>query len=158
MELDKKRKKQIILLQQNLGSIRKIAGWTTEQLGEKIGVTKQTISNLENNKTPMSLTQYIAFRSVFELEIESNKENTILPQIINILIDNAEELNENNYNQVKNSVEIVSAAASGTKNSINLDLLFKSLLSPECVTLLATLIVQSGAISKASIWLKKIMK
>ena len=50
------RNKQIRRLQQNLSSIRKIAGWTAEILGEKIGVTKQTISNIENNK-PASAKQ-----------------------------------------------------------------------------------------------------
>ena len=69
------RQKQINRLQENLSSIRKIAGWTAEVLGNKIGVTKQTISNLENNKTPMNFTQYIAIRSVLDAEIEQNKEN-----------------------------------------------------------------------------------
>ena len=64
------RQKQINRLQENLSSIRKIAGWTAEVLGNKIGVTKQTISNLENNKTPMNFTQYIAIRSVLDAEIE----------------------------------------------------------------------------------------
>ncbi len=47
------RRKQIKRLQDNLSSIRKIAGWSAEVFGEKLGVTKQTISNLENQKTPM---------------------------------------------------------------------------------------------------------
>ena len=42
------RQKQINRLQKNLSSIRKIAGWTAEVLGNKIGVTKQTISNLDS--------------------------------------------------------------------------------------------------------------
>ena len=42
-------KNEIIKLQTHLLSIRKIAGWTAQELGQKIGVTKQTISNLENN-------------------------------------------------------------------------------------------------------------
>ena len=69
------RQKQINRLQKNLSSIRKIAGWTAEVLGNKIGVTKQTISNLENKKTPMNFTQYIAIRSGLDAEIEQNKEN-----------------------------------------------------------------------------------
>lgn len=42
-------KNEIIKLQTHLLSIRKIASWTAQELGQKIGVTKQTISNLENN-------------------------------------------------------------------------------------------------------------
>ena len=76
------RQKQINRLQENLSSIRKIAGWTAEVLGNKIGVTKQTISNLENKKTPMNFTQYIAIRSVLDAEIEQNKENKVLIAIL----------------------------------------------------------------------------
>lgn len=84
------RQKQINRLQKNLSSIRKIAGWTAEVLGNKIGVTKQTISNLENKKTPMNFTQYIAIRSVLDAEIEQNKENKVLPQVIAILLDSGD--------------------------------------------------------------------
>lgn len=74
------RQLQINRLQQNLSSIRKIAGWSAETLGNKIGVTKQTISNLENKKTPMTFTQYIAIRAVLDAEIETNKDNEALPR------------------------------------------------------------------------------
>ena len=37
-------------LQQNLLLIRRCVGWTAIELGEKIGVTRQTINNLEANK------------------------------------------------------------------------------------------------------------
>ena len=65
-------------LQVNLSSIRKIAGWTAQDLGKKIGVTKQTISNLENQKTEMTVTQYIAIRTVLDYEIENNKDKSDL--------------------------------------------------------------------------------
>ena len=105
--------KQINRLQENLSSIRKIAGWTAEVLGNKIGVTKQTISNLENKKTPMNFTQYIAIRSVLDAEIEQNKENKVLPQVIAILLDSGDELDNDEYEEIQKSVETVSAVASG---------------------------------------------
>ena len=107
------RQKQINRLQENLSSIRKIAGWTAEVLGNKIGVTKQTISNLENKKTPMNFTQYIAIRSVLDAEIEQNKENKVLPQVIAILLDSDNELDDDEYEEIQKSVETVSAVASG---------------------------------------------
>lgn len=107
------RQKQINRLQENLSSIRKIAGWTAEVLGNKIGVTKQTISNLENKKTPMNFTQYIAIRSVLDAEIEQNKENKVLPQVIAILLDSGDELDNDEYEEIQKSVETVSAVASG---------------------------------------------
>lgn len=67
-------------------SIRKIAGWTAEELGDRVGITKQTISNLENRKVNLTQTQYIAIRSVLNYEIQTNKEDTVLPQVLSILL------------------------------------------------------------------------
>ena len=59
----------ITKLQNNLLLIRNAGGWTAEVFGDMIGVTKQTISNLENKKTEMTKTQYIAIRAVLDYEI-----------------------------------------------------------------------------------------
>ena len=142
------RQKQINRLQENLSSIRKIAGWTAEVLGNKIGVTKQTISNLENKKTPMNFTQYIAIRSVLDAEIEQNKENKVLPQVIAILLDSDNELDNDGYEEIQKSVETVSAVASGgIKGAALLSAL--TALSPVVIGLLSSV--------KISDW-KKLLK
>lgn len=142
------RQKQINRLQKNLSSIRKIAGWTAEVLGNKIGVTKQTISNLENKKTPMNFTQYIAIRSVLDAEIEQNKENKVLPQVIAILLDSGDELDNDEYEEIQKSVETVSAVASGgIKGAALLSAL--TALSPVVIGLLSSV--------KISDW-KKLLK
>jgi transcriptional regulator with XRE-family HTH domain len=103
------REPKIARLQHNLSAIRKIAGWTAEQLGDKIGVSKQTISNLENIKSPMNLTQYIAIRAVIDYEIASSPENEVLPQVVAILLDS----DNDEYEKVKEPVKIVAASAAG---------------------------------------------
>lgn len=170
MDEKQKKQKQVQLLQQNLCSIRKIAGWTAEQLGEKIGVTKQTISNLENSKTQMNLTQYIAIRSILDYEIESNPDNIVLSQVINILVDKGAELEEENYSEIKETVDTVAASASDGKTGAPLAKIFTSLLTtPKGISALATLGIMLGqseilakiagatATGTAS-WLKKILK
>lgn len=79
--------REIEKLQNNLQAIRRIAGWTTADLGDQIGVTKQTISNLENRKTKMTKTQYIALRSVIDYEIATNTNNATLGQVVNVLLN-----------------------------------------------------------------------
>lgn len=161
-----KKQKQIQLLQQNLCSIRKIAGWTAEQFGEKIGVTKQTISNLENSKTPMNLTQYIAIRSILDYEIESNRDNTVLPQVIDILVDKGAELEEENYSEIKERVDTVAASASIGKTGAPLLKIFTSLLTTSsaigALVALGVIFDQPEIMSKAATgtanWLKKILK
>lgn len=76
---------QIQIMQDNLCDLRKIAGWTAETLAGKLGITKQTISNLENQKVKLSRIQYIAIRSVFECEIASNSNNTTLRKVMGVL-------------------------------------------------------------------------
>ena len=57
MAIKNDKEHQIELLQTNLQTIRKIAGWTIEDFGDRLGVSKQTISNLENAKTQMKFWQ-----------------------------------------------------------------------------------------------------
>jgi len=122
------RSRQIKRLQQNLSSIRKIAGWTAEVLGEKIGVTKQTISNLENNKSTMNFSQYIAIRSVLDAEIANNTENELLPKVVAILLDSEDELDEDDYSKVQDVVETVAATAAGGTPTAKLDSVFDILI------------------------------
>ncbi len=84
--MDKADEKRIELFQKNLGTIRKVAGWTTERFGEEIGVTRQTISNLEKGRTPMTKTQYLACRAVLTYEI-AESENQGLARVIRTLVD-----------------------------------------------------------------------
>lgn len=80
-----KMKTEIQIMQDNLCELRKISGWTAENLAKKLGVTKQTISNLENQKVKLSRVQYIAIRSVFECEVAMNKNNTTLRKVMGVL-------------------------------------------------------------------------
>lgn len=61
------------ILQDNLKSIREILNWTSADLGDLIGVTKQTISNLETKNSKLTKLHYIAIRTVVDFEIEQLK-------------------------------------------------------------------------------------
>lgn len=145
---------QIKKLQQNLSSIRKIAGWTAEMLGDKIGVTKQTISNLENHKTPMNFTQYIAIRSVLDYEIENNKENEVLHKVVMLLLESDDELDEDDYSKVSEVVGTVAATAVGGTPMAKLDEVFEILINslPFVVPIIGAIIGSSTS------WLKKLLK
>lgn len=123
------RSREIQRLQQNLSPIRKIAGWNAETLGNKIGVTKQTISNLENRKTTMSFAQYIALRSVLDVEIASNNENDVLPKVVALLLDCDDELDDDNYSKVQEVAGTVAATAADGASSSRLNDVFALLLT-----------------------------
>jgi len=124
--------RQIKRLQDNLQAIRKIAGWTAEELGKRVGVTKQTISNIENRKVKMTQTQYIAIRSVLDYEIKMNPENVVLPQVIAILLDSTdnENIDDEKEKQIKVAVETIAAAAAGGITGIQLATVSKAVLGP----------------------------
>lgn len=149
------REQQILLLQDNLSSIRKIAGWSTETLAEKIGVTKQTISNLERKKTPMNFTQYIAIRSILDYEIEENPTNEVLGKTISILLDNGYRFSKEEYSKIKEAIDTVAASAFGGTTAIPLTTAFTGLVLPLLGDNLAKKVL-GQAITKSSSWLKKI--
>ena len=86
---------EIERLQGNLLLIRRAAGWTAEEFGEKIGVTRQTINNLEAKRNKLNKTQYIAMRAVIEAEMANAPEETeMLDCILEVFVDNPENYNE----------------------------------------------------------------
>lgn len=155
--MDIKQQKQIDRLQDNLSSIRKIAGWTAEQLGEKIGVTKQTISNLENKKSPMNLTQYIAIRAVIDYEIANKPENTVLPEVVSILLDK-DDLDEQKYKDIKNAVSVAAVSAAGGISGTTLASILSGLLSPLGVVIPIIPVIAGIAGAGAAKWLTNIIK
>lgn len=104
-------RKEIERLQNNLATIRRLAGWTAEQLGEYIGVTKQTVSNLETYKTKMTLTQYIAIRSVLDCEVE-DKKNETLKNVIKLLVDTPDEITDEEYEKAQDVSKVISSSVS----------------------------------------------
>ena len=69
---------KILRLQKNLPIIRNLAWWTAEDLGGRIGVTRQTITNMEKSATlAMTKTQYIAIRAVLDYQIEESNNSAL---------------------------------------------------------------------------------
>lgn len=88
--------------QENLGALRKVAGWTTQQLANELGVARQTISNLETGRSPMTKLQYLALRTVFSAEI-AECGNRELAKIIKTLVDDPIELRIKELGTVDNT-------------------------------------------------------
>lgn len=63
---------EIEKLQNNMAIIRKAAGWTCEKFGSFLGLTKQSICNLEHKTVRMTKAQYIAIRTILDYEMKSN--------------------------------------------------------------------------------------
>lgn len=105
---------EIQIMQDNLCDLRKIAGWTAETLAGKLGITKQTISNLENQKVKLSRIQYIAIRAIFECEVAANSKNTTLRKVMNVLFSAMPPTYSTRKDEVRTAmISIASIAAAG---------------------------------------------
>lgn len=80
------RERMIAIMQNSLRQIRQLCGWSAKDLGEYMGVTRQTINNIETKKTAMSTTQYVALCAVLDKRAE--KEPHIMRAAVAILEGN----------------------------------------------------------------------
>ena len=110
---------EIYKLQHNLPSLRRLAGWTAEDLAKKVGVTKQTISNLETGRTSMNKMQYIALRSILDYEARANQN---LAKAIPLVLDDREATTDE-HKANEDLVKTVAAATSAGVASAALSML-----------------------------------
>lgn len=68
-------KQMVRKMQDNFIPIRKIMGWRQQDLADKLGVSKQTINNIENNRQELNKAQYIAIRMIIWCEIDERSED-----------------------------------------------------------------------------------
>ena len=107
---------KLVRMKKHLSVIRRVAGWTAEEMGEHIGVKRQTISSLEKNPNyPMTKTQYIAIRAVLYYKMEK-EQNQTLRDLVDILIVK-DDLSEEELEEVDKAVEKVSQKNGRAVNS-----------------------------------------
>ena len=146
-------KEEINRLQDNLQTIRLAGGWSTAAFADLLGVSKQTVCNLESQgaqKTMMNKLQYIGIRSILDYEIEHHPENKVLSYTVHTLL-NKENPTEEDRKKVKQAV----AYASGAK-ATGLD---ATMIAAGLATIIGTAALSNPAIIAAtSKWLSDLMK
>lgn len=91
--------------------VRKSVGWSAEEFGEKIGVTRQTISNLETKKIKISKTTYIAMRFVLDEEMEDHPDETeMLKVVLDSFVDNPEKYSDEQREEIRKKTDLLSSA------------------------------------------------
>lgn len=83
------REKMITTMQTSLKQIRQVLGFGVQEFSELIGLSRQTINNLETQKNKMSSTQYIAICAVIDYYIKNKPE--LLKVILSILSSNKDD-------------------------------------------------------------------
>ena len=112
---------EIQRMQDNLLLIRRTVGWTAEEFGEQIGVTRQTINNIESGRNKLTKTQYIAMRSVLDVEIAKHPEETeMLRTLLDMLVDHPENYSKKDYDYLLEKANMMSPSIlAGTSTRAN---------------------------------------
>ena len=96
--------------QNNLQLIRKASGLSAEELGRRVGVSRQTINNLESNrggKFKLTRPMYIALRSILDEDIKRHENETkMLQAVLKVFVDSAEKYTNEQRESLKKSVEM----------------------------------------------------
>lgn len=90
--------KEVSIMQNYLSELRKIAGWSLNELSQKMGLTRQAVYTLENRQTKMNQLHFLALIYLFKTECE-NTHNIFLENIINILFNDTDSLVTNLKNK-----------------------------------------------------------
>ena len=142
---------RIKLLQDNLRTIRLLCGWTLDDFGRQLGVTKQTISRLENDKVEMNRAMYIAIRAILEKRCSEEKSlgvnYNILVNTLPLLLreGEGEKLSDLEYKGIKRKFETMAAAYFGKakKSSISYSI-------SEAIAAIPTIGAVGGAVAGAA--------
>lgn len=99
-------------LKENLPEIRKIAGWTGVELGNMLGLSRQAVNMLEKRTSNLTLAQYIAIRHLLDAWMKIHSENTVLPRITTLLLDDMR-IFGHEYIKLQEVARTIAATASG---------------------------------------------
>lgn len=107
----------ITSMQSSLKIIRQVCGWSAQKLGEYMGVTRQTINNIENQKTSMSATQYVALCAVLDKKVKGQPH--LMQALVAVLSGNAQynKLETNQFCNNDDGVNLVDSPFSNIDNN-----------------------------------------
>ena len=94
------RQRMVDAMQASLKQIRQVLGFGVQEFGDLIGLTRQTMNNLETQKNKMSSVQYIAVCAVIDNYVKDKPE--LLPILSTILCSNEDESSSNVFETIEN--------------------------------------------------------
>ena len=155
---------EIERLQDNLLLIRRTVGWTAEEFGDRIGVTRQTINNLEAKRNKLTKTQYIAIRAILDAEMVQSPEDTeMLRCLLDVFIDNPDKYDKKDRKELLEKANMLTPsilAGTTTRKAVSKELV--GIAGTMGIVSLAALsaipIVGAGVAVGTSAWLAKALK
>ena len=146
---------EIRRMQENLLLIRRAIGWTAEDLGKQIGVTRQTINNIEKGRNRLTKTQYIAIRSVIDEEIKKHMDETEMVRVLlDVFVDHPEKYSKEDSEKLLTQANMIAPsilAGTATRKDVS-----KEWIKSVNLIGITTVAIVAGTLSKT--WITKICK
>lgn len=156
---------EIVRLQKNLLLIRRAVGWSAGQFGNQIGVTRQTINNIENGRNKLTKTQYIAMRSVLDAEIVKYPEETkMLKILLEVTVDHPENYSESYKKELIERANLICPAinaGTATREEVSNEWIKYATQGAMAVGLIAGGIIgflEQSSTNTISSWLQRVIK
>lgn len=151
---------ELTRMQDNLLLIRRAVGWTADEFGEKIGVTRQTINNIENKRNRLTKTVYIAMRSVLDAEIiQSPEEDTeMLRLLLDVLVDHPDNYSDTDKSEIIAKANLMTPsimAGTASRNAVSNEVIRSIGRSIGFGVMSAIPVVGAMAGHAVSVWLQK---
>ena len=81
--------------------VRRILGWSAVTLGDKLGISRQSINKIESGKSGLSRTEYLLLRRVLDDEMAATQdEQSMLPIVLEVLVDHPENYTEEERDEI----------------------------------------------------------
>lgn len=153
--------KEIERMQKYLLLIRRTVGWTADEFGDRIGVTRQTINNLEAGRNKLSKTQYIAMRSVLDAEIVAYPEETeMLKLILDVFVDNPEKYPDKDREALLAKANMITPsilAGSTSRKDVSKEMMATAVAIGAFAAIIGPMSLGLAAGSTTAAWLAKVL-
>lgn len=111
VEIDYDNEDKRAYFKENFAIIRRSAGWSAEKFASLIGVSRQTINNIEHRQNKLSKSLYILSRTIIDNEIRKNPEDTIMTKLIlDAFVDKREDYSDEERREIKSNAEKLTLA------------------------------------------------
>ena len=95
-------------LQKYLSLIRACAGWTAQDLADKLEVRRQTVGSFEKEGKELNMMQYLALRQVIDTEIRENKDSSaMLSLVMDALVDHPDQYTVEERKEIANKARLM---------------------------------------------------
>lgn len=151
-------KKEISRLQDNLQLIRLAGGWSLSEFGDLLGVSKQTVSNLETKgKSRMSKLQYIGIRVILEYEVHNSPDNELLAYVVNLVFSDKDPTKEE-LDRVRSAVALKKGAESTGMDYAAIASSIGMIAGFVMTDIMADLLIDESVYNSTFKWLEKLMQ